>query len=113
MQPLGADAGDFEQMLGQLDLFFGLDITFQVMAVAEMSPGHQDPVGAGFQRRDDKGRIHPARAHDPDRAQVGRILHPGYPGEVRAGIGTPVAKKRHNLWLEFYHGFTFALSVGS
>jgi hypothetical protein len=38
MQAVFADAGQFKELLGQLDFLFSLNITFQVMAVADVSP---------------------------------------------------------------------------
>jgi hypothetical protein len=46
MESLAPDAGKLQQMLGQSDLFFRLNITFQVMAVADVSAGHQRAVAA-------------------------------------------------------------------
>jgi len=48
VEPTLTDAGEFQQFLGHEDLFFSLNITFQVMAVAEVSAGHQNPVTPAF-----------------------------------------------------------------
>jgi hypothetical protein len=66
MQAVPADAGQLKQLLGQLDFLFSLNITFQVMTVTEMSAGYQRAVTSIFQRLNNKDRIDPARAHDPD-----------------------------------------------
>jgi hypothetical protein len=103
MQALGPDAGDIEQFLGQMDFLFSLDITFQVMAVTEMSPRHQDAVASLPESLDDKIGIDPAGAHDAHGPQVGWILQPGNTGQVSAGIGTPVAQERYDFRLEITH----------
>jgi hypothetical protein len=54
MKPLFADAGNIKQFLSQSNLFFSLNITFQVMAITEMSPGHQDAFTPLFEGLDDK-----------------------------------------------------------
>ena len=48
MQPVFADAGQIQQLLGHEHLFFSLYITFQVMTVAEMSTGYQHPIRSAF-----------------------------------------------------------------
>jgi hypothetical protein len=91
MEPLASDAGQLEQLLGQSDLFFRLNITFQVMAVADVSAGYQRAVTALPQRSRDEDRIHPTRAHHPDGANIGGVLHAGHPRQVGPGVGAPVA----------------------
>ena len=54
MESFRADAGQVEQFLGEYNLFFSLNITFQVMAITEMSPGHQNAVTALFECLYDK-----------------------------------------------------------
>jgi hypothetical protein len=76
MQPLGTDTRQVQEFLSQPDLLFGLNITFQVMAITEMSPRHQDAVAALLKGLDDKQRIDPARAHHPYRPDVGWVLYP-------------------------------------
>jgi hypothetical protein len=109
VKPVLANAGQIEQFPGQEELFFSLDITFQVMAVTEMSPGHQDAVGPLSQGPYDEHRVYAARAHHPYRPHVGRVLQPGHPCQIRSGIGAPVAQKRYDFWFEFCHTFTFHL----
>jgi hypothetical protein len=103
VQPLGPDASHVEQFLGQMDFLFSLDITFQVMAVTEMSPRNQHAVTPLPESLDDKVGIDPAGAHDPHSPQVGRILQPGDTGEIGTGIGAPVAKERYDFRLEITH----------
>ena len=69
------------------------DITFQVMAVADVSAGNQDAVGPFQKRLEQKSLIDPAGAHQPDQPDIGRILHTRHSGQIRPGIGTPVADK--------------------
>ena len=65
MKSVFADACNFQQLLCQKQLFLGLYITLQVMAITKMSSGHKDAVTALFKRFDYKYRINPAGTHDP------------------------------------------------
>jgi hypothetical protein len=90
MQAQAADAGEVEQLLSDPYLFFGLNITLQVMAVTDVSARHESTIAAFSKRPGDEDRIHPARAHHADGADVGGILHAGHPGQVGPGVGAPV-----------------------
>jgi hypothetical protein len=106
VQPISADTGELQKIAGHPDFFVRLNITFQVMAVAEMSPGDQSPVTALFEGLDDKERIHPARAHDTHGPEVGRILQPRHPGQVGPGIRAPVAEEGHDFGFVIRHEVT-------
>lgn len=49
MKPVSSNGGKVQKLLGQVNLFFCLNITIQVMAVTEMSPGNQNAVPPGLQ----------------------------------------------------------------
>jgi hypothetical protein len=78
VKPVFPNAGYVEQFLGQEQFFFSLNITFQVMAVTEMSPGHQDAVAPLTESLDDEHRVHSARAHHAHRPHVGWVLQSGH-----------------------------------
>jgi hypothetical protein len=111
MEPKTADAGKLQQLLGNPDLFFRLNITFQVMAVADVSAGHQRTVTTFPQRSGNEHGIHPAGAHHPDGTNVGGVLHAGYPGQVGPGVGAPVAQKGGDFGRIFGHTFSLCLVV--
>jgi hypothetical protein len=70
------------------------------MAVANVSPKDENAVETAFEPLDDMRRIDASgahRSHDPDGR---RVLKPGHSGEVRPGIGTPVAQKGQDFGLE-------------
>jgi hypothetical protein len=69
------------------------DITFQVMAISDVSTGHQHTVRSSLKRLQQEAVIHPAGAHQADQTDIGRILHAGHPGQVGPGISAPVADK--------------------
>jgi hypothetical protein len=73
------------------------DITFQVMAISDMSTGHQHTIRPSQKRLEQEAVIHPACAHQPDQADIGRILHAGDPCQVSPGIRAPVADKSQYL----------------
>jgi hypothetical protein len=76
VQPVTADPCQIEEFPGQTDLLFGLNITFQVMAITDMSPGYQHAVTPLLERFQDKQGIHAAGAHHPDGPDIGWILEP-------------------------------------
>jgi len=69
------------------------DITFQVMAISDMSTGHQHSIRPSQKRLKQEAVIHPAGTHEADQTDIGRILHAGHPGQVGPGISAPVADK--------------------
>jgi hypothetical protein len=111
MESFRADAGQVEQFLGEDNLFFGLYITFQVMAIAEMSPGHKHTITALPEGFNDEGRVNPAGTHDPHGSQVRRILQARNTRQISPGVSTPVTQKRCNLRLKITHIFTLCLVV--
>jgi hypothetical protein len=86
----------FQHHLNTFCAALGFFITFQVMTFAQVSPTDQDAVGAFGEGVDHQVGVDHARAHHPDDAAVGGILNPGDPGQIRPGIGAPVAAKRHD-----------------
>jgi hypothetical protein len=51
-----------------------MNITLQVMALTEMSPGYQYAVASLLERFDNENRVNPARTHDAYGSYVGWIL---------------------------------------
>jgi hypothetical protein len=81
----------FQHHVNSFRSALGFFITFQVMTFAQVSPADQDAVGAFGEGVHHQVGVDHARTHYPDNAAVGGILNPGDPGQVRPGIGTPVA----------------------
>ena len=71
------------------------------MAVADMSPAHQDAVGAFLKSAQDMVGRYRGRAHDPYDPRVGRVLHPADAGQIRRTVGAPVAQESDDLGLKF------------
>jgi hypothetical protein len=82
-----------EQLPGFFDDLLAFYITFQVMTVADVSAGNQDAVRPFQKRPEQEAVIYPAGTHEPDQANIGRILHAGHPGQIRPGIRAPVANE--------------------
>jgi hypothetical protein len=80
--------------------FGGVDITVQVMAVAEVSAEHEDGVEPTAQTLQHEDGIHPPGAHGQYRPHIGRILAPGDAGQVGRGVGTPFTQESQNLGFE-------------
>ncbi len=70
------------------------------MAIADMSPAHQDRVGTALKSPQDVVRRHGGRTHDTDGPDIGRILQTAHPRQIRCAIGTPVAHKSNDFRLE-------------
>jgi len=91
LKATGFGPHQFHQILKQGEFATGIVITFQVMAFTGMSPGDPDAVGTFPQGRQEKLRIHPAGARNPDDPDVGRVLHPADAGQVGGPVAAPVA----------------------
>jgi hypothetical protein len=74
------DPGEIQQLGAKPDFLFSVYITFQVMAVADVSTGHQHTIRTLFKGADNEHRVHPSGTHDPNGSQVGRVLQPGDAG---------------------------------
>ena len=90
-QALRVDSQQPEQLTGFFNDLLASHITFQVMAVADVSAGNQDTVRSFQKSFEQKAVIDPNRTHESYQTDVGRILHAGRPGKVCSGISAPVA----------------------
>jgi hypothetical protein len=70
------DSQQPEQFPGFFNDFPASYITFQVMAVADVSAGNQNAVCSFQKSLEQKAVIYPAGAHEPDQTDIGRVLHP-------------------------------------
>ena len=68
-------------------------ITIQVMAIADVSPSHQDPVRSALKRSQEVMRRYGGGTHDPYGPEVGGVLKPAHPCQIRCTVSTPVAEK--------------------
>ena len=82
-----------EDVPGIFHHLLALNITLQVMAVADMSPGDQDAIRTLVKSVEQKARMDTSRAHQPNQADVGWILQARNPCQVGTGIRAPVAQK--------------------
>jgi hypothetical protein len=82
-----------EQLAGFFNDLPASYITFQVMAVADVSAGNQDAVRPFQESLEQEPVIQPAGAHESDQTDIGWILHAGHPCQVSPGISAPVADK--------------------
>jgi len=63
------------------------------MAIPDVSPSHQDPVCSALKSLQHVVRRNSGRAHDPDGPEVGGVLKPAHPRQIRRAVSTPVAEK--------------------
>ena len=67
------------------------------MAVPNMTAAHEDAVHPALKGLQDVVRGDGPGTHDPDDADVGRVLQPADPCQVSCGIGSPGAEEADNL----------------
>ena len=75
----------------------GVVITFQVMAVAGMSPGNPDTVGTATKSSQNKLRADAAGAGNPDYPYIWGVLKTAYACKVGRPITAPVTEEGSNL----------------
>ena len=92
-----------EQILEQGKLASCVVITFQVMAVAGVSPGNPDAVDAAPEGSEDELGAHPGRAGHPDDPDIRWILEAAHACQVCRAVATPVAKESRYFRLPVVH----------
>jgi hypothetical protein len=83
-----------------MDLFFGLEIAGEVMAIPGMASENHGSIKTRKKRIRNEHRVDPPRAHHPDDPRIGRILKSGNTGKICTRVGTPVTEKGQDLGLE-------------
>jgi hypothetical protein len=79
-----------QDLQGFIDDLLTLDITFQVIAVADVSPRYHHAVHAGAEGIEYEAMIHPSGTHEPDQPHIGWVLHTRHTRQVGTRIGAPV-----------------------
>jgi hypothetical protein len=95
-----------DQILEQSELASCEVITFQVMAVAGVSPGNPDAVGAMSEGGEDEFGAHTGRAGHPDDPDIGRVLEAADPCQVGRAVAAPVAQECCYFRLPIVHALT-------
>lgn len=72
------------------------------MAVADVSPAHQDAVDAFLKRPQNVVGRYRGGAHDPDGTDIGGILHSADTGKVGSTVRAPVAYECQNFRFEWF-----------
>ena len=80
-------------------------ITFQVMAVAEVSAEDEHAVKAALETLYHMERVDAARTHRSQNTNGGRVLIARYAGKIGPCVRTPVAKKSEHLGLKVFIHF--------
>ena len=99
--PLIFDSKVCEHSFQQLESPQCLEVALGVMAVADVAPADEHAVGVPGKRGQDELRVHASGAHQANYPYVRRILEPRDTGEIRCGVGAPVAEECHDPWLPF------------
>jgi hypothetical protein len=92
-----------EQILEKGELASCVVITFQVMAVAWVSPGNPDPVRTMPEGGEDELGAHPSRAGHPDDPDVRWILEAAHACQVCRAVAAPVAEESRYFRLPVVH----------
>jgi hypothetical protein len=111
VQPSRFQSHMLNQILEQSELASCEIITFQVMAVAGVSPGNPDTVGTVPEGGEDEFRAHPGGAGNPDNPDIGRVLETADACQVCRAVAAPVAQECGYLRLPIGHGHHSVLSI--
>jgi hypothetical protein len=84
------------------------------MTVTDVSPSDQNAIGAKLEGLQDETRVYATRTHDANDSNIGRILCPTHPSQIRSCVSTPVAGKCNDSRIEFIsHKSELRLSLTS
>ena len=97
--PLLFDAHVAQQALEHPKPAHGFVVALDIVAVAQMAAADQHPVRPAGQRVQNELRVHPARAHQADDADIRRVFHARHARQVGGSVSTPIAEERHNAGL--------------
>ncbi len=111
MQPSRFHPHMLQQILQQSEFASCIVITFQVMAVAWVSPGNPHAVGAVPEGGQDEFGADPGRAGHPDDPEIGRVLEAADPCQVCRTVAAPVAKKVVIFGCQSFIGIHSVLSI--
>jgi hypothetical protein len=81
-EPFRLNAEDSDELFRGFEHFFSFHITFQVMAVADVSTGDKDTVGAVLKPLQNEIGIYPPGAHHPYNTKIRGILKPADAGQI-------------------------------
>jgi hypothetical protein len=81
----------FDKVFKQGKFSAGIVITFQVMAIAGMSPGHPDTVRALSEGGQNELGAHSTGAGNANHPDMGRIFHSADARKIGSAITAPVA----------------------
>jgi len=91
LEAAGLNPHIFNKVFKQGKFSSGIVITFQVMAISGMSPGHPYAVRALPEGSQNEFRAHPTCTRDSNHPDVRRIFHPADPCKISGTITAPVA----------------------
>ena len=81
----------------------GPEISFQEMAVADLSPAHEDSIGAGLKGFQDMNGVNSARTGQFDDPHRGRVLEPHGARHIGRRVGAVGAHHGDYFRIKFYH----------
>jgi hypothetical protein len=91
LEAAGLNPHIFNKVFKQRKFSSGIVITFQVMAISRMSPGHPDAVRALSEGGQNKLRAHSTGTGNSNHPDMGWIFHPADARKICSAITAPVA----------------------
>ncbi len=111
MQPAGLNPYVLHEVLEKDKFSSGIIITFQVMAVARVSPGDPDPIRTVPECGQYKFGAHPGGARNPNNPDIGWVLETAYAGQVGGAITAPVTEESRDFRLPVIHAQLLFLTL--
>lgn len=78
----------------------GLIVTLLVMTISRVAARDKHSISSLSECFEDKLRVDPATAHDPDNADIRGISHSCRASQVSTCVGAPVTQKSNKPWFE-------------
>jgi len=103
MESVRFNADMLQEPFKQYKLSSSVVITFQVMAVSGVSPGHPDPIRTMTEGSQYKLGAHPCGTRHADNPEIMGILETAHTGQIRRTIAAPVTEESCDLWLQVTH----------
>jgi len=109
VKPPRLNSNVLQEVLEKGELATGVVITFQVMAVSGVSPGHPNTIRAMPEGGQKELRRNAAGTRHANNSDIWGILKPAYTGQVGGPICAPVAEERRDLRFPVVHAFLLAV----
>ena len=111
LQALASKAHFIKEPFGILHPLHGPQISLQEMAVSDLSPANQHPIGPGLKGLEDVDRVDPARTGEFDHTYIMGILQPHGSSHIRCRVGAVRTDHCHYFRIKVFHYPQMATSL--